>query len=39
MAETNKYYYQYVGMLDNGGRCSQLPHVTVQEVYNLLAII
>jgi hypothetical protein len=37
-AETNKYYSQYSDTLDNDGRCSQLPGVTVQ-MYVFLALL
>jgi hypothetical protein len=33
VAETNKYYYQYLHTLDNDDGCSQLQDVTVQGMY------
>jgi hypothetical protein len=32
VVEINKYYNQYLDTLDNDGRCSQLPDVTIQEM-------
>jgi hypothetical protein len=39
VAETNKYYNQYLDTLDNDDRCPQLPDVTVQEMYVFLKTI
>jgi hypothetical protein len=33
VAETNKYYNQYLDTLDNDGGHLQLPDTTVQEMY------
>jgi hypothetical protein len=39
IAETNKYYNQYLYTLYKDSRCSKLPHMTVQEIWHLVTII
>jgi len=39
VAETKKYYKQYLGSLDSDGGWSQLPDMTIQEMYVFLATI
>jgi hypothetical protein len=39
VAETNKYYNQYLDTLDSDGGHTQLPDITVKGKYIFLAII